>query len=197
MIIAIILPIMQRSATEFPLFVIFFQVGMMMGITSGITFGGIGFLDSQDQLWIIKSTPKGVSKFVKARLVEAFIFSIPLAVIPMILISVILDLSVVVGLILLGSTYAMMCGAAMIGTGFTANNPSYDDTKSGSFGANIGLTVLTFFGITILSLIITLKLESRFDPLMLIALTLSIFSILIGAVICMIGTHRLAKSDKD
>ena len=55
---------------------------MMLAMIGGITFGGIGFLESKDQLWIIKSAPNGVKKFGKARVTESLLLAIPIAIIP-------------------------------------------------------------------------------------------------------------------
>jgi len=195
MIIAIVAPLLQGYLTDVPLFVTIFQVAMMMGMMGGMTFGGIGFMDSQDQLWIIKGAPKGVGKFVKARLVEAFLFSIPMAVIPTTVISIIAGMGLTDVFVLLVTTYSVICASAMIGTGITANNPTYDDTKSGSFGANIGLTFITIIVTLLLSLIATIKIDQRFGSLALTTMTLNLPIILVGVVVCYIGTRRLARSE--
>ncbi|MFX0202468.1 MAG: hypothetical protein ACFFCW_40700, partial [Candidatus Hodarchaeota archaeon] len=141
---AVILPIIQQHlfTNELPLFLILILVSLIMGIFSGMVFGGIGFLESQDQLWIIKSAPKGVAKFVKARLTEAFLFAIPLAILPSVVVSIIAGLGVGELLLVLGNTYVMICGGVLVATGITANNPSYEDTKSSAFTTNKMLSML-------------------------------------------------------
>ncbi|MFX0200656.1 MAG: hypothetical protein ACFFCW_31435 [Candidatus Hodarchaeota archaeon] len=195
MIIAIIAPLMQNYVFGLPFFVIMSQVSMMMGMIGALTFGGVGFLDSQDQLWIMKSAPKGVSKFVKARLVEILLFAIPIAVIPSLTVAIITGMRSWEWVITLGSTYSVICGAAMVGTGITANNPTYEDTKSGSFSANIGLSIIISMGTIILSLIAMIKVEQRFGSLVLATFTYISPIVLIGVLICVIGTRRLARSD--
>lgn len=195
MIIAIVAPVLQNYVVDVPFFVNMFQVSMMMGMMGALTFGGVGFLDSQDQLWIMKSAPKGVSKFVKARLVEILLVAIPIAVIPSLTVSIITEMVGWEWVIMLGSTYSVICGAAMVGTGITANNPTYEDTKSGSFSANIGLTMIISMGTLILSLIAMIKVEQRFGNLILMILTYISPIILIGVLICVIGTRRLARLD--
>lgn len=195
MIIAIVAPVLQNYVVDVPFFVNMFQVSMMMGMMGALTFGGVGFLDSQDQLWIMKSAPKGVSKFVKARLVEIVLFAIPIAVIPSITVSIITEMVGWEWVITLGSTYSVICGAAMVGTGITANNPTYEDTKSGSFSANIGMSMIISMGTLILSLIAMIKVEQRFGSLVLMILTYISPIVLIGVLICVIGTRRLTRSD--
>ncbi len=195
MIIAIVAPVLQNYVIGVPFFVNMFQVSMMMGIMGALTFGGVGFLDSQDQLWIMKSAPKGVSKFVKARLVEILLFTIPIAVIPSLTVSIITGMRSWEWVITLGSTYSVICGAAMVGTGITANNPTYEDTKSGSFSANIGLSMIISMGTLFLSLIAMIKVEQRFGSLLLMTLTYISPIVLIGVLVCVIGTRRLARSD--
>ncbi|MFQ6126093.1 MAG: hypothetical protein ACE5R6_16015 [Candidatus Heimdallarchaeota archaeon] len=195
MIIAIIAPVLQTYVIGVPFFVNMFQVSMMMGMMGALTFGGVGFLDSQDQLWIMKSAPKGVSKFVKARLVEILLFAIPIAVIPSLTVAIITGMRSWEWIVTHGSTYSLICGAALVGTGITANNPTYEDTKSGSFSANIGLSMIISTGTIILSLIAMIKVEQRFGSLVLMTLTYISPIVLIGVLICVIGTRRLARSD--
>ena len=194
-IVAIVAPVMQDYIAGVPIFVVVFQVAMMMGIMGGITFGGIGFMDAQDQLWIIKGAPKGVGKFVKARLVEAFLFSIPMALIPSTIVAIITGMASQYWIVLLVTTYSVICASAMIGTGITANNPTYDDTKSGSFGANTGMTVITIIAVIMVSLFATIKVEQMFGSLALMTLTLNLPIILVGVIVCFIGTKRLARSE--
>ena len=61
---------------------ILIMMGFAFSVLGGMTFGGVGFLESKDQLWIIKSAPNGVRKFAKARIIGSFILILPMAIIP-------------------------------------------------------------------------------------------------------------------
>lgn len=195
LIIAIVAPILQNNLAGVPFFVMVFQASMMMGMMGGITFGGIGFMDSQDQLWIIKGAPKGVVRFVKARLVEAFLFSIPLAVIPAVVITTIVGMGSIEGLMLFISIYTMICGSALVGIGITANNPTYEDTKSGSFSANMGATFISIIVTSILSLILAIKVDQWIGNWILTTLAFNVPLLCLGTLICFIGTRRLIRSE--
>ena len=58
------------------------SLGMTLGIFGGVVFGGIGLLDSQDQLWILKASPSGITKFIAARVVSYMLLASLIAVIP-------------------------------------------------------------------------------------------------------------------
>ncbi|MFX1261473.1 MAG: hypothetical protein ACFFAZ_05265, partial [Promethearchaeota archaeon] len=148
--LSILLPLMMNfsgigSTVGDPLFVPMmatFMTGLMLGMLGGITFGGIGFLDSKDQLWILKGAPNGASKFVRARVVSHFLFAIPIALISTISVTVILGLGIVVFLAMAVYVYTVLCGSILIATGITANNPAYEDIKSSAFMINTGLTII-------------------------------------------------------
>ncbi|MHA2084710.1 MAG: hypothetical protein ACXABD_13215, partial [Candidatus Thorarchaeota archaeon] len=63
------------------------------GIFAGIIFGGVGLLDSRDQLWILKSAPRGVPKFLLARVLSYMMIGIPYAFLPSIFTGVVLNLA--------------------------------------------------------------------------------------------------------
>jgi len=98
-----------------------------------VTFGGIGFLESKDQLWIMKSAPHGVSKFAKARILESFFLAIPIAIVPSITVMIVFGFTIVEALVMLAYTYLSTCGAVLLSTGITANNPAYEDQRSSAF----------------------------------------------------------------
>jgi hypothetical protein len=143
-IMSIIFPLLLNSAFSFSskvspdmaLYITGGVLGIFASAVGALTFGGIGFLDSKDQLWIIQTAPKGASKFVLARVVEAFLMVLIVATIPAISLYFVLNYSLVDTLILWVYMYAALCCAAMVGIGVCANNPAYDDTQSAAFTKN-------------------------------------------------------------
>ncbi|MFW9846048.1 MAG: hypothetical protein ACFFD6_04835, partial [Candidatus Thorarchaeota archaeon] len=158
--ISILLPIILNFSgiegqVNNPLFVHMMAIlmtGMILAMVGSIAFGGVGFLDSKDQLWILKGAPNGASKFIKARIASHVLFAVPVVMISATSVTVILGLGIVEFLMMLGYVYSVLCGAILIATGITANNPAYEDTKSSAFQINTGLTVM----IIMLSSVITL-----------------------------------------
>jgi len=171
------------------------MTGLMLGMLGGVTFGGIGFLDSKDQLWILKGAPRGASKFVKARVVSHFLFAIPIALISTISVTVILGLGVVVFLAMLVYVYTVLCGSILIATGITANNPAYEDVKSSAFMVNTGLTIIIIMLSSMFTLIwgILIMLIEGNIPLGLLVNTLPLLAV--GSIVVYIGTKRLSMPD--
>lgn len=147
-ILSIIFPLFLNSAFSFStkvspdlaLYITAAVIGILVSSIGGITFGGIGFLDSKDQLWIIQTAPKGASKFVRARIVEAFLMVLIIATLPAISLYFVLGYSLADTFVLWVYIYASLCGAAMVGIGVSANNPTYDDTQSAAFRTNRTIT---------------------------------------------------------
>ena len=170
-------------------------MGMMLGIFGGIVFGGIGLLDSQDQLWILKSSPNGVSKFIAARVLSYVMLGSIIAMIPGVFAGILLQFDVATIMIVVLYVYSIIISGIFIGVGITAFNPSYEDTSSGAFVVN---TIATIF-ITMIALIIGLI------PGVLMAITqgvlgpaLTIAAIpgpIIGLVILFAGTIKLNISE--
>jgi hypothetical protein len=146
------------------------MMGIMLGIVGVFPFVGQGFLESKDQLWIIQGVPKGASRFIKSRLVTAFLICIPLTIVPVTIMSIMFNATIFEGIYLLGYGYLTICGAAMIATGITARNPDYEDSKSPAHQANIMAAML----ITQFSMISVLLGGIALD----IALGFSIFHII-------------------
>ncbi len=170
-------------------------IGMMLGILGGVIFGGIGLLDSQDQLWILKGAPRGVPKFIAARVISYMMLGSILAVIPSVFSGIILGLPTsTIGVVVL-YVFSIILGGIFIGIGITAFNPSYSDSSSSAFVIN---TIATIF-VTIIALIvglipaITMAIEQGvIEP----ALTLAaIPAPLIGFIILLAGTIKLNISE--
>ncbi|MCK5266053.1 MAG: hypothetical protein KAR03_10645, partial [Candidatus Thorarchaeota archaeon] len=171
------------------------SIGMMLGILGGVIFGGIGLLDSQDQLWILKGAPRGVPKFIAARVISYMMLGSILAVIPSVFSGIMLGLPTsTIGVVVL-YVFSIILGGIFIGIGITAFNPSYSDSSSSAFVIN---TIATIF-VTIIALIVglipavTMAIEQGvIEP----ALTLAaIPAPLIGLIILFAGTIKLNISE--
>ena len=128
-------------------------VGWMLAIFSAMSFGGVGFLDSQDQLWVIKAPSNGVGKYIKARVVVSFLMGLIIVTPPAIVLLFLMNFSIPETIVIWLYGYASVCGSAMIGIGVSAIHPSYEDTQSGAFKVNrlvstflvIACTMVWFF----------------------------------------------------
>ncbi|MDO8125241.1 MAG: hypothetical protein Q6364_12800 [Candidatus Hermodarchaeota archaeon] len=116
--------------------------GIGMAMIGGYTFSGTAFMESKDQLWIIQSTPSGTARYVKARLVSAFIIAIPLGFIPALVMTLLSGGTLDRFLFLVAYGYVIIAGAIMFGTGVTAWNPYYEDTKSPEHQMNVIITTM-------------------------------------------------------
>ncbi|MHA2313162.1 MAG: hypothetical protein ACXADF_16870, partial [Candidatus Thorarchaeota archaeon] len=181
-----------------PLFlamIFIFMTGMMLSMVGGIAFGGIGFLDSKDQLWIIKGTPRGAYKFVRARVASHLLFAIPLTLISTTCVVVISGMGTVEYLIMLLYIYILLSGAILVSTGITAINPAYEDTKSSAFYIN---TILTIFIIMITQLLafmggfVIVLVERNIVMGLLLG---SVPLLVLGIIIVFIGARRLSMPD--
>ncbi|MFW9833588.1 MAG: hypothetical protein ACFFEK_06310 [Candidatus Thorarchaeota archaeon] len=198
--LSILIPVMVSSSsglTELnPMEILVFTslfVNMILGTIGGVTFGGVGFLESKDHLWTFKSAPRGVFKFLAARIIDGFLFAIPMAILPVLILSIILSFSLANFVIMLLYAYVVICCTILIGIGITSINPAYEDTKSSAFHQNTGATsVLTMFAI-----IIGFYLEYRTFILfgnLTLSMIIAILPILIlGPVILYIGARKISR----
>jgi hypothetical protein len=177
------------------LFMSSIMVSMMLGMICGLTFGSIGFLESKDQLWIIRSAPRGSSKFIKARVVESMILGIPLAIIPSITTIYIVGLGIVELLIMVSNTYVVLFGSILVSIGVTASNPAYENTKSSAFYVNTFVSIFIIMGFTLAGLIIGLIQLIVGGAVVLTLYMISIPLVLVGILILAIGATRLARPD--
>ncbi|TFG08999.1 hypothetical protein EU538_06130 [Candidatus Thorarchaeota archaeon] len=198
-ILAIILPVIFNlsfvGGFGEPIFMLVlstFMVSMMLGLIAGLTFGGVGFLESKDQLWIIQSGPSGAWKYMKARLLQSFLISIPLALFPAAVVSLIMDLTILDGLLMSLHSYVLMCGCVMIATGITALNPAYEDTKSSAFYVNTLVSMLIIMFLVLGSLILGIRVGAALENIYLLLLTAGMPAILLGGLIAGLGAHRLS-----
>lgn len=147
--LAILLPIIMNysltSQIDDPLFLpvmTTLTVSMMLGMIGAITFGGVGFLESKNQLWIIQGTPNGAYKFIIARIAGYTLLGIPIALIPTITVTLILGFDVYAMVYMFVNVFLVVFGAILVGIGITANNPAFEDTKSSAFYVNTFTSIL-------------------------------------------------------
>jgi hypothetical protein len=143
-VLAVILPLLLTSIGEDfgSISEMGFFMVIMMSVIGSMPFAGTGFLESKDQLWIIQSTPKGVSRFVKSRLVSSFLIVLPLTVIPATAVTLSVQGTFFDFLMVLGLGYLAIIGGVLVSTGITARNPNYEDTKSPEHQANMMMSVM-------------------------------------------------------
>ncbi len=171
---------------EFNLILIAFMLSLILGMLCGITFGGMGFLESKDHLWLIKSTPKGVTKYVKARLLNSALLGVPMVLIPVSIVSIVLSLAFVSALIILAQTYIVLIGSILVGVGLTAMNPAYENTKSSAFYINsfasIAVIMISQFACLFWGIIMALNLG-----LLILGIFLSSIPLLCVGVLILVG----------
>ncbi|MFW9809516.1 MAG: hypothetical protein ACFFE6_09070 [Candidatus Thorarchaeota archaeon] len=168
------------------------MLGMMLSLLNGITFGGVGFLESKDQLWIIKSAPNGVSKFAKARLTESLILAIPIALIPSIAISVVFGFTIIESIAIILYAYWATCGSVLLCIGITANNPAYENQRSSAFYVNTFVSMFILMFIIMISLLFSFQFFMNL-PIFMIAMSTPL--VLAGLVIYIVGVGRMAQAD--
>ncbi|MHA2406557.1 MAG: hypothetical protein ACXACH_07380, partial [Candidatus Hermodarchaeia archaeon] len=178
-----------------------------MGI---MAFSGTSFLESKDQLWMIQAVPRGTSRFVKARLVIAVLIALPLSLIPTTVLTIMMGLELFQFFWLFGYGYAMVCGAALFGTGITALNPNYEDMKSPVYTttmmiANMICLFVTMASPLILSIITRFFIGVSLDTLLVTwgflsagvgqTIITAAFLLVLGALVVLVGTRRLGRPD--
>ena len=175
--------------------IVILMVGMMTAMISGITFGGMGFLESKDQLWIIKSAPGGAWKFAKARLVESLIIAVLIVIIPAVAVTIVFQFGIAEFAAILLYTYWSTAGAVLISIGITANNPTYEDQKSFAFIVNTLASVFLVMIILMVSLFAGFAMMATLQNLSLILIIASTPMVLIGACIYFVGIARMSRAD--
>ncbi|UCE09148.1 MAG: hypothetical protein JSW61_09205 [Candidatus Thorarchaeota archaeon] len=173
----------------------FLMLGFMLAMLAGITFGGIGFLESKSQLWIIMSAPRGAWKFAKARITQSLLLSIPLAIIPSVPVVVLFGFGVAEFLALVAFTWWTISGAVLLSTGVTANNPAYEDQKSTAFYVNTFASIVLIMIVMILSLFPAISLMTIYASLPLFLIILSTPLVLVGIGVFFIGIGRMSRAE--
>jgi hypothetical protein len=162
---------------------------------SGMTFGGIGFLESKDQLWIMKSAPHGVSKFAKARITESLLLAFPIAIVPSITVTIVFGFDIFEALIMIAYTYWSTCGAVLLSIGITANNPAYENQKSSAFIINTFTSIFLIMIIIMLSFFLGIQVMTLYASLPLFMLLMSTPLIVIGFFLYSVGIGRMSRVD--
>jgi hypothetical protein len=168
------------------------MLGMMLSIFAGIAFGGVGLLDSKDQLWIFKSTSKGVPRFIASRVTSYFLFALPYIVFPSLITWLIMGLSVTELFLLLCYTICSVYGAILVAIGITAFNPTYDNQTSTSFALNTAATVIMVAITAIASLVFGLLSAFETGEFYQALTFMSIPLPVLGAIVITLGTLRLS-----
>ncbi len=203
MFLIILMPFIMKFSGMFnqiqdPLFrpvITMIMVGMMLGIMAANAFGGVGFLESKDHIWILKSNPKGVQNFVKSRVLSYFLIGIFYAMVPAILIGIVMEFGVLEILVLMVFAYGLVCGTVMVSIGVTAFNPSYEDTKSSAFMLNTVASMMISV-IPIMTGIIWAVIQIIEYDILVTPVLLSILPILcVGVVVLSLGTFRLNRTE--
>ena len=195
-IAAVVMPLMiqQIWPEGTSLFDILPMVGLMLGLIGVLPFTGTGFLESKDQLWMIQGAPSGASRFIGARLASVFLIAIPFSVIPVSAMTLFLGFGLSDFLVFLVFGYSVICGAAMVGIGMTAQNPNYEDTKSSAHQANLMSSII----VTMVAILGMYIVGTEF----LIALGMDVGSVLIGSalmgpvILCAIGVMLVARGTR-
>ncbi|MHA1637391.1 MAG: hypothetical protein ACTSUB_05185, partial [Candidatus Thorarchaeota archaeon] len=171
------------------------MIGAMLAIFGGITFGGVGFLDSSDQLWMLKGAPRGELKFIRARLTSYMLLVLPYVFIPSTLATLLMGYGVVEFLVMTGFFFIAMCGTIMVGIGVTAFNPSYDDTSSSAFTINTVATMFTTIIVMACSFLPGIMIVINERSYLLGIFTASIPWIIAGLAVLAVGVLRLIRSE--
>jgi hypothetical protein len=184
------------------------MITIMVGVVGVFPFAGTGFLESKDQLWIIRSAPKGASRFMRARIATGFMMAIPLSLAPTIAMAFMFNLTPLMTLQMFVAAFIVVCGAVMVSMGVTAMNPNYEDTKSSAHQTvlmtSMMLTQFTLIGplFAVIFLDIGLGinlfriLENLFglDGFMLVEMMLGPAALLlVGGLMLYLGTRSLGK----
>jgi hypothetical protein len=171
------------------------SIGMMLGIFGGIVFGGIGLLDSQDQLWILKGAPAGIPKFIAARVLSYMMLASIIALLPSVFTGFFLHFTLSTTILMFAYVYSIIVSGIFIGVGITSFNPSYQDTSSSAFTINTVATIL----ITLISLmagfipgVIIAITQGAIAPALMIA---SIPAPIVGLIILVVGSIKLNISE--
>lgn len=186
----------------FQVFMPMFMMSYMLMIIVALTFGGTGFIESKDHLWVIKSAPYGSKKFIMGRLVSYLISGIPMALIPSIVVVLIIRVEPIFVLGLFLYSYVLLTCTVMVSVGVMAINPNYETTRSRAFALNAAIIGIIVFGTTFLSIIVGVVylgeqlLSSPFGLVGGIVLLTVFPLVLMGLTMTLIGIKVLARPER-
>ena len=118
------------------------MMGLAFVILGGTSFGGIGFLESKDQLWMIKTAPQGPRRFILARVTQTFLYIMPVVLVSSTIVAIVFNLTILEVVFITPILLSASFGSALVGIGVSAGNPTYDDTKSEAFKSNASRTMV-------------------------------------------------------
>jgi hypothetical protein len=177
------------------LMIVIIMIGIMLSMITGVTFGGIGFLESKDQLWIIKSAPNGARKFANARLVESLLLAIPIAVTPSIFAAVVFGFGIAETVVLTAYAYWMTFGSVLLCIGITSINPAYENQKSSAFYVNTFASIFLILLSMMISFFLSFSILMITSNLGMFMVFMSTPLVIIGSIVYVMGVSRLSKAD--
>ncbi|UCH05084.1 MAG: hypothetical protein JSW05_02690 [Candidatus Thorarchaeota archaeon] len=205
MLLALTVPIfIYIRAGEFDLTSVNIMISLMLGFLGVQVFGGSGFLESKDQLWTIQAAPQGVRRYMQAKTAQSILLIVPVALLPAGLYTVLLGLEPGQIFFLVSNSFVSCVGGALVGMGIAANNPTYEDTKSGAYTTNnlraMGLVAVSFMWHFIADMVLSMLGFSAVMNYIWESQTLSILAQIIplpivGLVVVSIGCHRLSNRE--
>ena len=202
MFLSVLIPMMVHYgsieyALNQTLILVFFSffVSMILGMIGGATFGGVGFLESRDHLWILKSAPSGVSKFLISKVINGFLSAIPIVMAPVIILTLMLSLTVVNFVIMLVYSYVILCCTILVGIGVTAANPAYEDTKSSAFHVDMVATLICSMFAIILGFVLEFTSGIFLDNVILGMIVAVLPIVIVGPLVLSLGALRLSRSE--
>ncbi|MGD9382163.1 MAG: hypothetical protein PVI03_06930 [Candidatus Thorarchaeota archaeon] len=205
MILALVVPIfIYIRSGEFDLTSVTVIMSLMLGFLGVQVFGGAGFLESKDQLWTIQAAPYGVSRYVRAKAIQSIVLIIPVALLPAVLYAVLLSLELSNVISLVSTSFMSCVGGALVGIGIAANNPTYEDTKSGAYRTNnfrgMGLVAVSFMWYLIADMVLSMLGYGAVMNIIWESQTLSILAQVIplpivGLATILVGSYRLSNKE--
>jgi hypothetical protein len=205
MILVMIVPIfIYIRGGELELTSVSIMTSLMLGFLGVQVFGGAAFLESKDQLWTIQAAPQGVRRYMKAKTAQSILLIVPIVLLPAVLYTVLLALGPSQVLFLVSTSFMSCVGGILVGIGITANNPTYEDTKSGAYTSNnfkaMGLVAVSFMWYFIADMVLSIL---GFSAVMNYIWESQILSILaqvtplpiVGLVVVLVGCNRLSNRE--
>lgn len=150
--------VVSGRSGEIDFIMILVMVSLAFALLSGQAFGAAGFLESQDQLWLLQTVSRGTSTFVKARTIQAILLLVPCGLLSSVVVTMMTGLAPMEFLSIFLIPLGTGIGSAMIAIGVTASNPIYDDSNSSTLKGNVSkfmaLTILSFMSYTLFDLLL-------------------------------------------
>jgi len=204
-LLAVIVPIfIYIRAGEFELTSVNVIMSLMLGFLGAQVFGGTGFLESKDQLWTIQAAPHGVRRYMKAKTVESILLIVPVALLPAVVWTVLLGLELGQVFFLVLTSFMSCVGGALVGMGIAANNPTYEDTKSGAYTSNnfraMGLVAVSYMWHFIADMVLSMfgfsaVMNYIWESQTLFVLAQVLPLPIVGLVVVLVGCRRLSNRE--